>query len=41
MSVVTGEAPMKHMAIVGLMLAFALPAAPAETETQQERQARA
>lgn len=31
---------MKHMAIMGLMLAFALPAASAETESQQERQAR-
>ena len=31
---------MKHMAIMGLMLAFALPAATAETESQQERQAR-
>ena len=31
---------MKHMAIMGLMLAFTLPAAPAETETRQERQAR-
>ena len=29
---------MKHMAIMGLMLAFALPAAPAETETRQEQQ---
>ena len=31
---------MKHMAIMGLMLAFALPAVPAEPETEQERQER-
>ena len=31
---------MKHMAIMGLMLAFTFPAAPAEPETRQDRQAR-